>query len=131
MLHPRVVQFRPHRIARVEDVIAELTKMIANANPNFKFQCPSADIDSLHAGVLPDEIRVFVDDPNPKSGPQPDRNFVTEYRTDIFRDVILSDVWHAAPWPDEDGIRFSDYSLLVVTDSGLTAVPKKPRQDGG
>ena len=131
MLHPRVVQFKPHRTVRVEQVIAELTKMIANANPNFNFQCPSADIDALLAGVVPEEIRVFVDDPNPKSGPQPDRNFVAEYRTDIFRDVILSDVSHAAPWPDEDGIRFSDYSLLVLTDSGLTAVQKRPNRDGG
>lgn len=112
MLNPRVVQFKPHRTASVTDVVDELTKMIAGANPNFRFQCPSADIDALLAGVLPDEIRIFVDDPNPKSGPQPDMHFVTEYRVDIFRDVILSDVWQAAPWPGADGIRFSDYSLL-------------------
>ena len=54
MLHPRVVQFKPHRTVRVEQVIAELTKMIANANPNFNFQCPSADIDALLAGVVPE-----------------------------------------------------------------------------
>lgn len=125
MLNPRVMQFQPHRTASVDDVLAVLARMIAGANPNFRFQCPSADIDALLAGVLPNEIRLFVDDPEPKSGPQPDKHFVTEYKTDIFRDVILSDVPHAAPWPDEDGIRFSDYSLLVLTDCGITAVPKK------
>lgn len=130
MLHPRVAQFKPQRTASVDDVIAELRSVIARANPNFQFTCPSADIDALLAGVLPDEIRLFVEDPCPKSGPQPDKDFVTEYRADIFRDVIVSDVWHAAPWPDEQGIRFSDYSLLVLTDGGLTAVPKKVPQTG-
>ncbi len=125
MLNSRVAQFMPQRTASVGDVIAELRRVIAGANPNFRFTCPSADINALLAGVLPDEIRLFVDDPFPKSGPQSDTNFVTNYKTDIFRDVIVSDVWHAAPAPDEDGIRFSDYSLLVVTEAGLTVVPKK------
>ncbi len=111
-------------------MLGELIRIIAGANPNFRFQCPSADIDALLAGVLPDEIRVFVDDPNPKSGPQPDKHFVTEYRTDIFRDVIVSDVSHAAPWPDDDGIRFSDYSLLVLNENGLSAIPKKSVRSG-
>ena len=131
MLNPRVAQFKPQRTASVSDVIAELRGVIAGANPNFRFTCPSADINALLAGVLPDEIRLFVDDPCPKSGPQPDRHFVTEYKADIFRAVIVSDVWHAAPWPDEDGIRFSDYSLLVLTEAGLTAVPKKLPEYGG
>lgn len=131
MLNPRVAQFKPQRTASVDDVIAELRSVIAGANPNFRFTCPSADINALLAGVLPDEIRLFVDDPSPKSGPQPDMHFVTKYRADIFRDVTVSDVWHSAPWPDDDGIRFSDYSLLVLTEAGLTAVPKKIPQIGG
>lgn len=130
MLNPRVAQFKPQRTASVDDVIAELRRVIAGANPNFRFTCPSADINALLAGVLPDEIRLFVDDPSPKSGPQPDKNFVTDYRVDIFREVIVSDVWHAAPLPDEQGIRFSDYSLLVLTEVGLTAVPKMIPQIG-
>ena len=125
MLNPRVAQFRPQRTASVDDVIAELRRMIVAANPNFRFTCPSADINALLAGVLPDEIRLFVDDPCPKSGPQPDKQFATEYRDDIFRDVFVSDVFQAVPGPDEEGIRFSDYSLLVPTEAGLTAVPKK------
>lgn len=127
MLNSRVIQFKPLRTASVSDVIAELRIVIASANPNFRFTCPSADINALLSGVLPDEIRLFVDDPFPflKSGPQSDTNFVTNYKADIFRDVIVSVVWHAAPSPDEDGIRFSDYSLLVLTEAGLTVVPKK------
>ncbi|MFO1002104.1 MAG: hypothetical protein U0936_17350 [Planctomycetaceae bacterium] len=124
MLSPRVVQFRPHRTTTADAVIAELEKVMAGANPNFRFQCPSADIDALLAGVLPEEIRMFVEDPNPRSGPQLDRNFITEYRTDIFRDVIVSDVWAVAPFPDGNGIRFSDYSLVVLTESGIKAVAR-------
>lgn len=55
MLNPGVVQFKPYRTASVDDVIGELTKVIAGANPRFRFQCPGADIDALLAGVLPDE----------------------------------------------------------------------------
>jgi hypothetical protein len=132
MLNSRVIQFKPQRTASVGDVIAELRRVIAGANPNFRFTCPSADINALLAGVLPDEIRLFIDDPFAfvKSGPQSDTNFVTSYNAGIFRDVIVSEVWRAAPSPDEDGIRFSDYSLLVLTEAGLTAVPKQVSDSG-
>lgn len=127
MLGSKVVRFIPHRIANATDVAAEIAGMMRNANPRFLYQCPTADIEALMAGQVPFEVRLFVDDPHPDYGPQPDKEFITTYRADIFSDVIVSDVFHASPLPRDDGLRFSDYTMISWTDSGIAPVHTQVR----
>lgn len=112
MLFPKAVRFRPFRTSTAAEVIGEIAIMMCNANPNFRYQCPTADILSLLSNQVPPEVCVFVEDTKVRSGPQPDTEFIASFNARIFRDVIVSEVRWAAPNPDSNGLRFSDYSMI-------------------
>jgi hypothetical protein len=124
MLGSKVIRFMPHRLARADAVIAEIASVMRGANPNFRYQCPSADLDALLAGIVPSEFRLFVDDPGPKSGPQPDSHFITDYNADVFREVVVAEVYQAVPLPGPDGLRFSDYTMICPSNTGIVPITR-------
>ncbi len=115
------VQFRPCPSAASSDVAAAIASMMSTASPNFRYQCPQADLLELAAGQTPSKIRIFVEYTDVRSGPQPDTEFITSYDTSLFRDVIVSEVRGQLPAPTESGVLFTDY-VILATD-GKTIFP--------
>ncbi len=130
MLFPKTVQFRPYRTASSIDVAAAISSMMTNAKQSFRYQCPRADIAEIVAGRTPPEIRLFVEDTDVRSGPQPDAHFIETYDPNLFTDVIVSEVRGQLPPENNEGVRFSDYVMIETDGKTIFATGTRNSVDG-